>query len=150
VLAGIHPASFTLLLVLYRQVFRHLRLSLAIPAASALSMSVVWREVLESGRPLWESQGAIVDGLISVVFGSLFAIWITRIIEQLETTRSELAAAARGSSNADTAQFISEATVKTHLLHLRQAGRGRPHRRRGRRPGARHHHPPPPRSLGAI
>ena len=105
VLAGIHPAFFTLLLVLYPQVFRHLRLSLAIPAAFALSMSVVWREVLESGRPLWENPGAIVGGLISVVFGSLFAIWITRIIEQsyerrelieeLETTRSELAAAER-------------------------------------------------------
>ena len=37
-LAGIHPAYFTLLLVLYPQIFRHLRLSLAIPAAVALSM----------------------------------------------------------------------------------------------------------------
>jgi signal transduction histidine kinase len=105
VLAGIHPAFFTLLLVLYPQIFRHLRLSLAIPTAIALSMSVVWREVLESGRPLWENPGAVVGGLVSVVFGSLFAIWITRIIEQsherrelieqLEATRSELAAAER-------------------------------------------------------
>jgi signal transduction histidine kinase len=105
VLAGIHPAFFTVLLVLYPQIFRYLRLSLAIPAAIALSMAVVWREVLESGRPLWENPGAIVGGLVSVVFGSLFAIWITRIIEQsyerrelieqLEATRSELAAAER-------------------------------------------------------
>jgi signal transduction histidine kinase len=105
VLAGIHPAFFTLLLVLYPQIFRHLRLTLAIPTAIALSGAVVWREVLESGRALWENPGAIVGGLVSVVFGSLFAIWITRIIEQsyerrqlieqLEATRSELAAAER-------------------------------------------------------
>ena len=91
--------------MLYPQIFRHLRLSQAIPAAVALSAAVVWREVLISGRPLWENPGAIVGGLLSVVFGSLFALWITRIIEQsherrelieqLEATRSELAAAER-------------------------------------------------------
>jgi signal transduction histidine kinase len=105
VLAGIHPAFFTLLLVLYPQIFRNLQLPLAIPTAIALSGAVVWREVLESGRPLSENPGAIIGGLVSVVFGSLFAIWITRIIEQsyerrqlieqLEATRSELAAAER-------------------------------------------------------
>ena len=104
-LAGINPVYFALLLVLYPQIFRHLRLSLAIPASIALSVAVVWREVLASGRPLWENPGAIVSGLLSVVFGSLFALWITRIIEQsyerrelieqLETTRGELAAAER-------------------------------------------------------
>jgi hypothetical protein len=54
VLAGIHPAFFTLLLVLYPQVFRHLRLSLAIPAAFALSMSAsggrCWRRAGRCGR----------------------------------------------------------------------------------------------------
>jgi signal transduction histidine kinase len=104
-LAGLHPAYFALLLVLYPQIFRHLRLSQAVPAAAVLSAAVVWREVLASGRPLWENPGAIVGGLLSVVFGTLFAIWITRIIEQsherrelieqLEATRSELAAAER-------------------------------------------------------
>jgi signal transduction histidine kinase len=104
-LAGIHPVYFSLLLALYPQIFRHLRLSQAIPAAAALSAAVVWREVLASGRPLWENPGAIVGGLLSVVFGSLFALWITRIIEQsherrgligqLEATRGELAAAER-------------------------------------------------------
>ena len=105
VLAGIHPAFFSLLLVLYPQIFRHLRLSWAIPTSVALSVAVVWREVLASGRPLWENPGAIVGGLLSVAFGSLFALWITRIIdesyerrqliEQLEATRSELAEAER-------------------------------------------------------
>jgi signal transduction histidine kinase len=105
VLAGIHPAFFSLLLALYPQVFRYLRLPQAVPAAVVLSVLVVWREVLLSGRPLAESEGAIIGGLLSVVFGSLFALWITRIIdqsyerrrliEQLEATRSELAAAER-------------------------------------------------------
>ncbi|HEV3497580.1 MAG TPA: histidine kinase dimerization/phosphoacceptor domain-containing protein, partial [Actinomycetes bacterium] len=64
-----------------------------------------WREVLTSGRPLTENRGPIIGGLLSVVFGSLFALWITRIIEQsyerrqlieqLEKTRGELAAAER-------------------------------------------------------
>ena len=105
VLAGIHPAYFSLLLVMYPQIFRHLRLPLAVPAAIALTIEVVWREVLDSGQPLSDNLPAIAGGLVSVFFGSLFALWLTRIIdqsyerrrliEQLETTRSELAAAER-------------------------------------------------------
>jgi DNA-binding NarL/FixJ family response regulator len=105
VLAGIHPAYFSLLLVMYPQIFRHLRLTLAVPAAVALTVEVVWREVLASGQPLSENPPAIAGGLVSVVFGSLFAFWLTRIIdqsyerrrliEQLEATRSELDAAER-------------------------------------------------------
>jgi signal transduction histidine kinase len=105
VLAGVHPAFFSLLLMLYPQIFRHLGLRMAVPVAIALSVAVVWREVLTSGRPLTENWGPIIGGLLSVVFGSLFALWITRIIEQsyerrrlieqLEETRSELAAAER-------------------------------------------------------
>jgi signal transduction histidine kinase len=104
-LAGVHPVFFSLLLAVYPQVFRYLALPLAIPASVALSIAVVWREVLVSGRPLSENEGAIVGGLISVTFGSLFALWLTRIIEQsyerrrlieeLEATRGELAAAER-------------------------------------------------------
>jgi signal transduction histidine kinase len=104
-LAGIHPAYFSLLLVMYPEVFRHLRLALAVPAAVALTVEVVWREVLESGQPLSDNLPAIAGGLVSVVFGSLFAFWLTRVIgqsyerrrliEQLEATRSELAAAER-------------------------------------------------------
>jgi signal transduction histidine kinase len=105
VLAGIHPAFFSLLLALYPQAFRYLRLPQAVVAAIVLSGLVVWREVLISGQPLAESEGAIIGGLLSVVFGSMLALWITRIIdqsyerrrliEQLEATRSELAAAER-------------------------------------------------------
>jgi signal transduction histidine kinase len=106
-LAGVHPAYFSLLLVLYPQVFRFLRLSLAIPASVALTIAVVWRQVLSSGRPLSDNWPVIGGGLVSVSFGTLFALWLTRIIEQsaerrqlieqLEATRSELAAAERES-----------------------------------------------------
>jgi hypothetical protein len=82
VLAGIHPAYFSLLLVLYPQIFRYLRLPLAIPAAVALAVEVVWREVLASGQPLSANLPAVVGGLVSLTFGVLFSIWITRIIEQ--------------------------------------------------------------------
>jgi len=105
VLAGLHPAYFSLLLVMYPQVFRHLRVALAVPATVALTVEVVWREVLASGQPLSENLPAVAGGLVSVVFGSLFAFWLTRVmdqsyerrrlIEQLEATRSELAAAER-------------------------------------------------------
>ena len=104
-LAGLHPAYFSLLLVLYPEVFRHLRLPQAIPVSVTLTLLVVWREVLESGRPLSENGPAIGGGLASVVFGTLFALWLTRIIaqsaerrlliEQLEATRGELASAER-------------------------------------------------------
>jgi signal transduction histidine kinase len=106
-LAGIDPTYFSLLLALYPQVFRLLRLRHAIPGAIALTVAVVWREVLLSGQPLSENWAAVGGGLLSVLFGTLFAIWITRIIEQsagrrqlieqLESTRSELAAAERES-----------------------------------------------------
>jgi DNA-binding NarL/FixJ family response regulator len=102
-LAGLHPAYFSLLLVMYPQVFRYLRLALAVPAAVALTVQVVVREVLTSGQPLSDNLPAVAGGLVSVIFGCLFAFWLTRIIdqsaerrlliEQLEATRSELAAA---------------------------------------------------------
>jgi hypothetical protein len=44
---------------------------MAIPASAALTLEVVWREVLDSGRPLSENAPAIAGGLVSVVFGSL-------------------------------------------------------------------------------
>jgi signal transduction histidine kinase len=106
-LAGIEPAYFSLLLALYPQIFRLLRLRHALPGAVALTVVVVWREVLLSGKPLSENGSAIGGGLLSLLFGTLLSIWITRIIdqsadrrqliEQLQSTRDELAAAERES-----------------------------------------------------
>jgi signal transduction histidine kinase len=106
-LAGIDPTYFSLLLALYPQIFRLLRMRQALLGAFALTVVVVWREVLLSGRPLSENWGAIGGGVLSLLFGTLFTIWITRIIEQsaerrqlieqLRSTRDELAAAERES-----------------------------------------------------
>jgi signal transduction histidine kinase len=106
-LAGLDPTYFSLLLALYPQIFRLVRLPAALLGAVALTVVVVWREVLLSGRPLSENPGAVGGGLLSLLFGTLFTIWITRIIdqsagrreliEQLEATRGELAAAERES-----------------------------------------------------
>jgi hypothetical protein len=76
-LAGADPTYFSLLLILYPQTFRYLRLSYAIPAAIALTVAVVWREVLLSGRPLSENGTAVASGVLSVLFGVLFATWIS-------------------------------------------------------------------------
>jgi hypothetical protein len=89
-LDGVHPASYSLLLVLYPQIVRFLRLPLAIPASVALTIEVVWRQVLDSGQPLTQNAGAISGGLVSVIFGSLFAFWITRIIAQSAERRRGL------------------------------------------------------------
>ena len=35
-----------------------------------------------SGQPLSENLGAVVGGMISLTFGVLFSLWVTRIIEQ--------------------------------------------------------------------
>jgi hypothetical protein len=64
------------------EVFRFLRLPLAVPASVALTVLVVWRQVLDSGQPQSENWPAVGGGLVSVVFGALFAFWLTRIIEQ--------------------------------------------------------------------
>ena len=198
-------------------------------AAVALTVEVVWREVLASGRPLSDNLPAIAGGLVSVVFGSLFSFWLTRIIdqsyerrrliEQLEATRSDLAAAEREGGRLAERQRLARdrtprgngssrpsgrppgarpcwprrwppgwsagcagrprrrspparsrswswwpggpatptspppcssarPTVKTpSAAHLRQAGGRRPHRGRGRRPGAGDHRPAPPDHL---
>jgi signal transduction histidine kinase len=144
-LAGVHPAYFSLLLVMYPQVFRHLRLALAVPAAVALTVEVVWREVLQSGQPLSENLPAIAGGLVSVVFGSLFAFWLTRImdqsaerrrlIEQLEATRSELAAAehegGRLAERTRLARDIHDTLAQgfvSIVLQLQADGKGQPDR----------------------
>jgi len=85
-LAGIDPTYFSLLLGLYPQIFRLLRLRHAIPGAVALTVVVVWREVLLSGQPLTENWSAAGGGQLAA--GRL---------EQLESTRGELAAAERES-----------------------------------------------------
>jgi signal transduction histidine kinase len=104
-LLTLHPAFYLLLFVLYPLVFSRLRLGVAIPVALALNALTVLREVLDSGRPLTEDWSPVGWGILSAALGIGFAVWITRIIhqsverrqliEQLQTTRQELAEAER-------------------------------------------------------
>lgn len=104
-LLTLHPAFYLLLFILYPLIFGRLRLGLAIPVALALNALTVLREVLDSGRPLTENWSPVGWGILSATLGIGFAVWITRIIhqsverrqliEQLQTTRQELAEAER-------------------------------------------------------
>lgn len=104
-LLTLHPAFYLLLFILYPLVFSRLRLGVAIPVALALNALTVLREVLDSGRPLTEDWSPVGWGILSATLGIGFAVWITRIIhqsverrqliEQLQTTRQELAEAER-------------------------------------------------------
>jgi signal transduction histidine kinase len=104
-LLTLHPAFYLLLFILYPLVFSRLRLAVAIPVALALNALTVLREVLDSGRPLTDDWSPVGWGILSATLGIGFAVWITRIIhqsverrqliEQLQTTRQELAEAER-------------------------------------------------------
>ena len=160
-LAGLDPTYFSLLLALYPQIFRLVRLPAALLGAVALTVVVVWREVLLSGRPLSENPGAVGGGLLSLLFGTLFTIWITRIIdqsagrreliEQLEATRGELAAAERESGRLAERQRLARDIHDTlaqgfvSIVLQLQAAEGprraaRHARRRGRLRGGRRGH----------
>jgi hypothetical protein len=101
-LAGLHPAYFMLLFVLYPQVFSLLPMRLAIPAALVLTVLIVW---LQIGQAPASAAVFVLIGIVTVVFGVLFALWINavihqseerkRLIEELEQTRKELAAEER-------------------------------------------------------
>jgi signal transduction histidine kinase len=104
-LLTLHPAFYLLLFILYPLIFGRLRLGLAIPVALAVNVLTVLREVLDSGKPLTEDWSPVGWGILSATLGIGFAVWITRIIhqsverrqliEQLQTTRQELAEAER-------------------------------------------------------
>ncbi len=104
-LLTLHPAFYLLLFILYPLIFGRLRLGMAIPVALALNALTVLRELLDSGKSLTEDWSPVGWGILSATLGVGFAVWITRIIhqsverrqliEQLQTTRQELAEAER-------------------------------------------------------
>jgi signal transduction histidine kinase len=101
-LIWLNPTYNLLLFVMYSQLYSFLRIRWAIPASLALTALLVLRGVLAAPEA-WRSWVFIAT--LSVFFGIFFALWINSIIEQsrerrelieeLESTREELAARQR-------------------------------------------------------
>ncbi len=101
-LAMIHPAYQTLLFVLYAQIYSVLPVRRAVPWSVVLTALIVVRGLTQGGG---EPFTWIFPGLLSVAFGTFFALWIDsiieqsrerqRLIEELEATREGLAAEER-------------------------------------------------------
>lgn len=101
-LIWLNPAYHMLLFVLYAQIYSFLEMRWAIPCSIILTALLVIRGVIQyGGEPLsW-----IFPGILSILFGVFFALWINsiinqsrerqRLIEELQTTREELAAEER-------------------------------------------------------
>jgi DNA-binding NarL/FixJ family response regulator len=154
-LAGVHPDYYSLLLVLYPQVFRFLRLTLAIldgatataeiaarfPATRVLVLTTYDADAdilraVEAGATGYLLKDTPRERLFPAIRAAargetvLAPTVATRLVSRMRgraaaeealTSREVevLELVARGASNADIAAalFISEATVKTHLLH---------------------------------
>ena len=101
-LIWLHPSYNLLLFVMYSQLYSFLRIRWAIPASLVLTAFLVLRGILEAPEawPYW-----VFIATLSVIFGIFFALWINSIIvqsqerqqliEELESTREELAARQR-------------------------------------------------------
>ncbi|HEX6678462.1 MAG TPA: sensor histidine kinase [Actinomycetes bacterium] len=104
-LVSTNLAFFFMLWVLYPWTFRLLPIRAGIAAALVLTALTTWRELAIPGQSLGDRLAQASYAVVSAVAGMLFAIWITRIInqsverkqliEQLTATRQELAAAER-------------------------------------------------------
>jgi signal transduction histidine kinase len=101
-LIWLNPTYNLLLFVMYSQLYSFLRIRWAIPASLVLTALLVLRGVVAAPEA-WRSWVFIAT--LSVFFGIFFALWINSIIEQsrerrelieeLESTREELAARQR-------------------------------------------------------
>lgn len=101
-LVGINPAYFILLFVLYGQIYTLLPMRWAIPSSLALTAVVTSRSLVDSPDSV---TSVVLQGVFWAVFGTFWAFWVYSIIgqsqkrrdliEELETTRNQLAAEER-------------------------------------------------------
>ena len=101
-LIWINPIYNLLLFVMYSQLYSFLAMRWAIPTSILLSALLVLRGIVLAPEswPVW-----VFIGTLSIFFGIFFALWINsiimqsqerrRLIEELESTRGELAAQER-------------------------------------------------------
>lgn len=105
VLVNISPAYYVLLFGLFGQVFRHLPIPYAAVGALLLTVTIIYEQVADTGQPFSLADPLVLIYLIIGVGGIIIGFWISAIIgqssrrreliEQLEATQTELAAAER-------------------------------------------------------
>ena len=102
VLTSLHPAYHILLFILFSQFYSLLPIRWAIPCSVVLTALIVGRGLIQEPGSVF---AWVFAGIFSVIFGSFFGLWIDsiikqsrerqRLIEELKTTRGELAAEER-------------------------------------------------------
>jgi signal transduction histidine kinase len=101
-LVTLHPAYHMLLFVLFAQIYSLLPIRWAIPCSVVLTALIVARGLIQQPG---EAFVWISAGVLSILFGAFFGLWIDsiirqseerqRLIEELKSTRKELAAEER-------------------------------------------------------
>ena len=104
-LVTISPVYYLALFGLFSQVFRHLPIRYAIPAALLLTAAIIVEQVTDAGRPLTLNDPLVWLYLFIGGACILLALWVSAIIaqstrrreliEQLEAAQADLAAAQR-------------------------------------------------------
>ena len=97
-LVTLHPAYHMLLFILYSQIYGVLTIRLAILGSAILTILILARNLFQEPESAFTW---ILIGVFSIAFGSLFGLWVDsiikqsqkrqRLIEELESTRKELA-----------------------------------------------------------
>ena len=105
VLVNISEAYYFVLFGLYSQIFRHLPIRFAAIAAVLLTITIIYLEVADTGENFSLANPLILVYLIIGAAGILIGVWMSAIIvqsarrreliEQLEATQADLAAAER-------------------------------------------------------
>ena len=102
-LLQIHPVYFFLAFSLYGQIFGLLPLRWAIAGAVVFSSILLWQQAALAGQSLLAAPGLVLTYSVVAISAILFGLWVNAIIgesherkeliERLEATRRELAAA---------------------------------------------------------
>ncbi len=104
-LVGLSPAYYFVLAGLFSQIFRHLPIPYAIAATLLLITAIIYQQSSDAGQPIsWSSPIVwiyLFAGAASILLGAWMSAIINQsaqrrqLIEQLEATQAELAAAKR-------------------------------------------------------
>ncbi|MBA2393096.1 MAG: sensor histidine kinase [Ktedonobacteraceae bacterium] len=120
-LSQFSPSYVLIVYILYPHVFGLLPLFWALPSAIALASVVSWQQIVSRGQPFSASGSIIAFSVATIVFNTLLTLWIETVIkrsserqlliDQLHTTRQELATAERQSG------ILTERQRLAHDIH---------------------------------